>query len=130
MANTESRPILATITEKEISDGKVMAILSYLWILFIIPLLTSKDNKYVMFHTEQGLALFITSIIVWILFIFIDPIFHHILSFYFCGGSLIYLLFRLFILVLVILGIINAAQGKISELPVIGSFGSKFNLVK
>ncbi len=29
-----------------------------------------------------------------------------------------------------IMGIINGAQGKVKELPIIGSFGAKFNLVK
>lgn len=128
--NTNTRPAVAAITEKEIQDGKGMSILAYIWILVFIPLITSRDNKYVMFHTEQGLALFITSIVVGIVFIILDPIFNRILDFYFCGGSIIYLLVRLCILVLVIMGIINAAQGKVKELPIIGSFGSKLNLVK
>jgi len=129
--NTSTRPAVAAITEKEISDGKVMSIIAYLGILCFIPLLTSKENKYVMYHTEQGLALFITWVIVWIVFIILDPILYNLINFgYFCGGSLIYSLIRLFLFVLLIMGIINAAQGKIKELPVIGSFGAKFNLVK
>ncbi len=57
---TNTRPAVAAITEKEIADGKVMSIIAYLGILCFIPLLTSRDNKFVMYHTEQGIALFIS----------------------------------------------------------------------
>jgi uncharacterized membrane protein len=128
---TSSRPAVAGITEQEKQDGKVMSIIAYLGILVFIPMLTSKNNKYVMYHTEQGLALFISWIAVWIIFIILDPILRDIIHFgYFCGGSLIYGLIRLGLFVLMILGIINAAQGKVAPLPVIGQFGEKFNLVK
>lgn len=128
---TSTRPAVAAITEEEIKDGKVMSIIAYLGILVFIPMLTQKNNKYTMFHTEQGLALFISWVVVWIVFIILDPILRDVIPFgYFCGGSLIYGLVRLFLFILMIMGIINAAQGKIKELPVIGSFGEKFNLVK
>lgn len=128
---TSTRAAVASITEQEKQDGKAMSIIAYLGILVFIPMLTSKQNKYVMYHTEQGLVLFITWIVVWIIFIILDPILYHIIPFgYFCGGSLIYGLVRLGLLVLMIMGIINAAQGKVAPLPVIGQFGEKFNLVK
>lgn len=131
MDNTNTRPAVAAITEKEISDGKVMSIIAYLGILCFIPLFTSKDNKYVMYHTEQGIALFISWVIVSIVFSFLDPILYKLIPMgYMCGGSLIYSLLRLFLFVLMILGIINGAGGKVKELPVIGSYGEKFNLVK
>lgn len=131
MDETTKRPVLATITEKEVSDGKVMSIIAYLGILCFIPLLTSRDNKFVMYHTEQGIILFLSWVIAAIVFAFLDPILYNIIPFaHFCGGSLIYSLIRLFLFVLMILGIINGAQGKVKELPVLGSFGEKLNLVK
>ena len=38
-----------------------MAVLSYLWILCLIPLLSSK-NEFVQFHAKQGFVLFIIEI--------------------------------------------------------------------
>jgi uncharacterized membrane protein len=38
-------------------QDKIMLLLSYLWILALIPLLTVKDSDYVQFHAKQGLAL-------------------------------------------------------------------------
>jgi uncharacterized membrane protein len=74
MDNTTTRPAVTAITEKETSDGKVMSIIAYLGILCFIPLFTSRDNKFVMYHTEQGLALFIAWVIVAIVLSFLDPI--------------------------------------------------------
>lgn len=117
-------------TPEEINNGKGMSVLAYLGILVFIPLLASRENRYVMFHTGQGLALFIFSIAAYFIFIFVDGIFINFVSLNICGGSIIYFFIKIFIFVLVILGIINAVQGKASKLPVIGDIGEKFNLVK
>ncbi len=131
MADSTNRPILDTITDQEKADGKVMAILAYIGILFVIPLFTSKTNKFVMFHVEQGIALFISWFAVRIIFIFLDPIFYKMISVTIpCGGSIIGSLVSLFLFILMIMGILNAAGGKVQSLPIIGSFGEKFNLVK
>ena len=132
MAGTSTRPILDQITDKEKEDGKLMAILAYLGILFVIPLLVSKENKYVMYHVEQGIALFISWIIVRIAFnLILDNILYHVVSVTIpCGGGILGSIGTLLLLILMIMGIMNAAGGKVAPLPLIGSFGEKFNLVK
>jgi uncharacterized membrane protein len=92
---------------------------------------TSKENKFVMFHCEQGLVLFISSIVIWIVASILDTILYNVVSISIpCFGGLIGGLLRLFIFILMIMGIINAVQGKVQQLPVIGQYGEKFNLVK
>lgn len=49
-----------SFSEKEISDGKGMAILSY--ILPFIPFFAEKNNKYVRYHAKQGMNLLIIAI--------------------------------------------------------------------
>ena len=48
----------------EILEGKPYAILAYLWILCLVPLLLKKDNKFALFHAKQGLVLFIGELAV------------------------------------------------------------------
>jgi uncharacterized membrane protein len=127
MDNTTTRPTLATITEKDIQDGKMMAILAY--IIFLIPLLTSRENKYAMFHTEQAIILLITWVVIYIGFTILTIILNQI-SALACGIGIINLIVWIGFVVLWIIGIINAAGGKLKELPVIGQYGSKLNLVK
>ena len=54
-----------------ITDGKIYALLSYLSILCIIPLILRKNNPFVLMHGKQGLVLFVSEIAVWILSIVI-----------------------------------------------------------
>lgn len=56
--------------DPDVQDGKALAWLSYLGILFLIPLLAKRQNKYCQFHAKQGLVLLIAEIIVLILTFF------------------------------------------------------------
>jgi len=106
--------------EKYISEGKGVAWLSYLGILVIIPILLQKDNPYTKFHIKQGLVLLVASI-VWM-------VISWILAFIPAIGHIIDLLGWLALVVLAVMGIVNALQGKEVELPFIGKYGDKFNL--
>lgn len=103
-------------------ENTIMIILSYLGILCLIPLLTQKQNKFVMFHAKQGLALFIACIILWVvqfIFVFI-PFIGWIIS-------LLMMFVWLGVLIMVIMGIVNGIQGKEWKMPVIGGFAEKLN---
>lgn len=107
-------------TQEEIEKGKIWAILGYL-VCFILPILAARDNKFAMYHQEQIFVLVIS--------VFIGYIISFILTFVVIGAFL-FPLVGLAALVFFILGIINAASGKYTPLPLIGKFGEKFNLVK
>ena len=126
--NTNTRPAVASITEAEIQDGKTMAILAY--IFFIIPLLAARDKKYAMYHTEQAILLWIAFIVIYIAIWILTFIVGQISSSIACIISILGIIPWLAYLVLWIMGIINAAGGKLKELPIIGSYGAKLNLVK
>lgn len=126
--NTNPRPAVAAITEAEIEDGKLMAILAY--IIFLIPLLAARDKKYAMFHTEQALVLIIAWIVIYVAFIIVSIIINKISSALACGISILSILIWLAFLVFWIMGLINAGTGKLKELPLIGQYGAKLNLIK
>jgi uncharacterized membrane protein len=105
------------MAKKNAGDDHIIACLSYLGILFLIPLLAKKDSKFCMFHAKQGLALFIVSII--ISFLGMIPL---------LGWFIILPLGMLFVLILAIWGIVAALQGKETKLPLIGSLAEKFDL--
>jgi uncharacterized membrane protein len=126
--NTNTRPAVAAITEAEIQDGKTMAILAY--IIFIIPLLAARDKKFAMYHTEQAIMLWIAFIIIYIAIWILTFIVGQISSGLACIISILGIIPWILYLILWIMGIINAAGGKIKELPVIGTYAAKLNLVK
>ena len=99
------------VTPPSTSHNTGMAVLCYLGILVVIPLVTdAKNDPFVKFHAKQGLVL----LVVWVLgsVFFWVPIF----------GWALWVL----VVVLTAMGIMNAVNGREKELPILGKFASNF----
>ena len=101
------------------SNTILFSILSYIGILWLIPLLVEKNDKVVRFHVNQGIVLFIFDIIGSIAVGILSAIFVFIPVISFLG-VVIASLFGILCFVLMIIGIVNAANK--SEKPIIGKF--------
>ncbi|TNJ59525.1 hypothetical protein FE784_37210 [Paenibacillus hemerocallicola] len=102
--------MIVSFDQSDIEKNKVMGILAY--ILFFVPLLAARESRFAMYHANQGLILFLVALGVNIVGGVIPVI----------GALLIIPLGNLCVFVLMILGIINAANGKQAPLPLIGNF--------
>ena len=124
------------------SKSKVLACLSYLGILILIPLIAAKDDEFVQFHVRQGAKLTIFGIIilsvvrvVYMIFaisgLFFGVMFYQYIEEYiqivFAVGFVIVAILGIIstsigiiFLVLCILGIVNACRGLATPLPIIG----------
>ncbi len=111
----------ADFDPKDVEQNKVMGILAYLSWLVIIPIFAAKDSKFARFHANQGLVLAITEIIWWVGTGIISAILTAI-SWKLAFISTILGLMNILFLVLLFIGIMNAANGKAKELPIIGKF--------
>ncbi|MCL2632998.1 MAG: zinc-ribbon domain-containing protein [Oscillospiraceae bacterium] len=98
----------------DIEDNKIMAILSYIWILFLIPLLVAPQSRFARYHANQGLILFIFSCI--------GSVASMVFASFAYIGTVVSIAIGLFTLVLMVAGIVNAYNGKAKELPLIGKF--------
>jgi uncharacterized membrane protein len=117
MASIMGTPESLEVTAEDAEKNKVMGILAYLGILVLVPILAAKDSPFAKYHANQGLVLFLLEIVLWISISVLSIVFGMLsLGFinFFLG------LLHLVPLVLLILGIINAAAGKCVPLPVIG----------
>ncbi len=114
--------------DKDAQENKVIAILSYF--IFFIPLLTSKESKFARYHANQGLLLLIFCVAGNIILSILSAIFG-LLAFVALILipiiGLVWLVFGVAILALLIAGIINASNGKMQPLPVIGTM---FTIIK
>lgn len=106
---------------QDIQATKGLACLSYIGILFLIPMLVNKDSQFTKFHVNQGIVLLLADIILGIgagilcaILAFI-PIVGWILSLVISAGIPIVLF------VFLILGLVNALQGTAKRLPIIGN---------
>lgn len=48
------------------SNRTVMIVLSYLWLLALIPLLVEKDDKEVQWHAKHGIVLMVAELVLWV----------------------------------------------------------------
>lgn len=113
----EPKPAAAPASgDNVVEEGKALAWLSYIGILFLVPLLAKKDNAFCMHHAKQGLVYFIIEFCLAILLVI--PFL----------GWIIYLLGMLFMLVMIIIGIVQTLQGSYWEAPLgIHTLSKKFN---
>ncbi len=91
----------------------------------------AKKDSITRFHVKQGLVLLIFSIIYSIVVSIIVTILATIFIFIPGVGLALIMVFNLLYLIpliLMIIGIVNAAGEKETELPIIGKFGNKLNL--
>ena len=102
----------------DIEKNKVLGILAYLGILFLVPLLAAPQSRFAKYHANQGLILFLT----WIIIGIGSTIFSFIPFLGWIVYALISKLLYLGGLVFVVLGIVNASKGECKPLPFIGHF--------
>ena len=97
-------------------EKKLISVLSYIGILFFIPLFVDKyeGDVFIRFHAKQGLVLFLFALAVSPFTLIPHP------------GWLIGFIAYIAWIVLGVIGIINALKGKQSFLPLIGKFAKKF----
>lgn len=115
-------PVPGVLSEAEdIEKNKIFAILAYLGILFLVPLLAAPQSKFARYHTNQGIILCIASIIVGIAALIVTFILSFI-PFVGCIGVILVPAVGIGSLVLTVLGIINAANGQCKPLPLIGQY--------
>jgi len=98
----------------QIVEGKVFAILSYLSILCIIPLVFKKENPFVLAHSKQGLVIFVGEVALFIVHIIL--------------GLFILKLGSFILGVLSFAGIVAVLQGKYIKLPIISDIAEKITL--
>ena len=109
----------AEFSSEDIQQNKVMAILAYFGLLVLVPIFGAKDSKFARYHANQGLVLFLAAIAYSIATSILTSILIAI-SWRLAFLSTIFSLVSIAFLVLMVLGIINAANGKAKELPIIG----------
>lgn len=109
----EGQPAQSTDVSPHVGQKNVlMAALSYVGPLIIISYLVAKDDPFVKFHIRQGAILFIIEVALFV----ITSLFWSI----FWSMEMFLQIINLGLLVLSVIGIINAVQSKEKELPLIG----------
>ncbi|HEU4888527.1 MAG TPA: DUF4870 domain-containing protein [Thermoanaerobaculia bacterium] len=105
-------------------DRTLMVVLSYLWILALIPLLTKKEDSEVQWHAKNGIGILIGEIVAWIVFFILGMVLPDIGG---CGVSVISCVVWIAFLVIRIICIVQGVGGKRFSVPVLTDLGQKIN---
>lgn len=99
--------LTTTFQQEDIDNNKIIAALSYIWLLFLIPLITKK-SRFAHFHAKQGLILFLLS------FFTIIPIIGWLFSFV--------------LLVVAIMAIVRTLSGEAWKIPYVYDLSNKIKI--
>ena len=105
----------APVGDADVNNNKTLAAIGYIGILCLLPLFMKKESKFAQFHGKQALVLFVIEILIY----FVNRGFY----IYFLTSIL-----SLVVLVLSIMGLIQALGGKWWKLPVLGDLAAKIKL--
>jgi len=97
----------------DIEESWLYAMLSYISVLVLVPLLTRKDDPFVNYHIRQGLVVLAGTIISLLVTIWFPRF-----------GGLLFLLF----LVVSVVGIVTTLQGRQWKIPGVGHIAELFKI--
>jgi uncharacterized membrane protein len=121
-------PGVFTPAADDVEKNKIFGVLCYLPpFLFLVALLAARESKFAMYHCNQGLVLTLAAFGIGIANMIICMMLAFIPFLGWLLAMLMYLGVIIVVVGLVIMGIINAANGVCKPLPLIGNL---FTLVK
>jgi uncharacterized membrane protein len=105
------------------SNRNVMIVLSYLWLLALVPLLTEKDDKEVQWHAKHGIVLMVAELVLWVVITMINIVTGLFIG---CLIGFLSLFLWVAIVVLHILCIIKGINGQRLIIPGVSQYADKF----
>jgi uncharacterized membrane protein len=120
--STPPPPPPAPPASSESGNRGIMIVLSYLWILALIPLLVEKDDAEVQWHAKHGVVLLVAEILFWIVVAILTSI--PVLG---CIIAPLALLLSVAVLVVHIICIVKGINGERFLIPGVSQYADKLN---
>ena len=106
----------AAFDASDVEANKIIASLSYIFILCLAPLLLKKNSGFAQFHARQGLTIAAAWFVLWIFGII--PLVGWVVAFF---GNIL-------LLVVSITGVIKTLNGEAWQIPYVYEWSKKWNL--
>lgn len=105
------------------SNRNIMIVLSYLWLLALVPLVVEKEDKEVQWHAKHGLVLLIAEVICWVVVTIVQMVVGVMLG---CLVGVLSLVVWVGILILHIMCILKGIKGERLIIPGISEYANRF----
>jgi uncharacterized membrane protein len=107
----------------------IMIILSYLWLLALVPLLVEKNDREVQWHAKHGIVLMVAEVILWVVWTIVSTVISQIPVFGCLGaavGALIAFLVWVGIIVLHVVAMVKGINGQRLVVPYVTQYADRF----
>ena len=104
----------------------LMIVLSYIWILFLIPLVAEKDDPEVQWHAKHGLVIFLAELIAHAVIWIASTVLNNIWGGFGCGLGLLGGFVWLAFLAIRIVAIVKGVNGQRLVIPGITEYVNRF----
>ncbi|MEM7481192.1 MAG: hypothetical protein AAF481_08465 [Acidobacteriota bacterium] len=104
----------------------LMIVLSYLWLLALIPLLVEKDDREVQWHAKHGLVLFAVEIVLWIGLFILGIVLAFVGDIVGCFTTVLSFVAWIGILILHIMCIVKGVNGGRMIVPGVSQYADRF----
>jgi len=108
------------------SNRSVMIVLSYLWILALVPLLVEKEDKEVQWHAKHGIVLMVAEFAFWIALSIVIGLLSAITAGLGCLLTLLWPLISVLFIAIHVMAIVKGLNGQRLLIPTISDFANKF----
>ena len=105
------------------SNRNVMIVLSYLWLLALVPLLTETDAQEVQWHPKHGIVLMVAEIVLWVAITMVNIVTGLFIG---CLIGFLSLFVWVAIVVLHILCIVKGINGQRLIIPGVSQYADRF----
>jgi uncharacterized membrane protein len=103
-----------------------MIVLSYLWILALVPLLVEKEDREVQWHAKHGIVLLVAEIVLWIAVSIVSFVISMASMTLGCVVSLLTFGLWIGILVVHVMAIVKGVNGGRFLIPGISEYANRF----
>jgi uncharacterized membrane protein len=103
-----------------------MIVLSYLWLLALVPLLVEKNDREVQWHAKHGIVLMVAEIVLWIALGIVNIIASQIFFALSCVGGVLGLIIWLGVIVVHIMCIVKGLNGQRFLVPGVSEYANRF----
>jgi uncharacterized membrane protein len=109
------------------SNRSLMVVLSYLWILFLVPLLVEKNDKEVQWHAKHGLVITVAELVLWVAIFIVQTVLGAMTAGLGCMVGILSPIIWLLFLVLRVICIIKGVNGQRFTIPGITAYVDRVN---
>ena len=108
------------------SNRNIMIVLSYLWILALVPLLVEKEDKEVQWHAKHGIVLMVAEFVFWIAANIVVAMLGAVTAGLGCIAAIFIPLIGLLFIVVHGVAMVKGVRGQRLIIPTISDFANKF----